>query len=130
VASRRGRRLAGASRKPVVWPCGGRSLLAESPAGYLNVTWQAPLVIACGAATSGVLQLPVLAAAFRRPSTRQIAEELACVNAIAVLLSPIAWEHYWVAWFPVLLALRVRARHGMSPWVRWSFVGAFNRSCS
>jgi alpha-1,2-mannosyltransferase len=103
----------------------GRYFLGESPAGYPNVTMDAVVVIACSAVTAGVLLLPLLVATLRRSSRDSVAQELACVNGLAVVISPIAWEHYWVAWFPVLLALRVGARDEGSRWARWSFwVGA------
>ena len=39
------------------------------------------------------------------------AEEMAIVLGLAVLLSPIAWDHYWVLFFPAfLLALVARER--------------------
>lgn len=101
----------------------GRYLLDEGPSGYPTVTADSVVIIACVAVTAAMLLVPLLIVAHRRRSGRSIAAELAVVNATAALLSPIAWEHYWVAWFPVFLALRVRARDGAStlPW--WLFWG-------
>lgn len=44
----------------------------------------------------------------RRRSRPDIAMELACVLTAAVLLSPIAWDHYWVLVLPALAALRAQ----------------------
>lgn len=99
----------------------GRYLLGEGPSGYGIVTGDAAVVLALTAVTGIVLVVPLLVLASRRASTERMCDELACVNAMAAVLSPIAWEHYWVAWFPVLFALRAHARDGRSKLARWSF---------
>ena len=44
-----------------------------------------------------------------------------CVSALAILVSPIAWEHYWVGFFPVFVLLLVQAwRSGPSWHSRWA----------
>jgi alpha-1,2-mannosyltransferase len=101
----------------------GRYLLGEGPAGYPTLTLERPLPLAFLAAglTAAVVVGPLLLSSWRhRASRRRLIEECACVNALAVLLSPIAWEHYWVAFFPVFLALGMRARGlGLPACVFW-----------
>ena len=91
----------------------------DGPAGYPDATWEATAVIALTALTAAVLTIPLLASAWRN-TPRRSTEELACVGALGALLSPIAWEHYWMAWFPVLFALRLRAGEG-SRMARYAF---------
>jgi hypothetical protein len=44
------------------------------------------------------------------------------VLALAVLLSPIAWDHYWVLMFPAFLFLALARDRGR--WARWVFWAA------
>jgi hypothetical protein len=58
-------------------------------------------VLLLSAAT--LLGLTVWVASSRVDRTTGLASGLALALAIAVLLSPIAWDHYWVLLFPVFL---------------------------
>jgi alpha-1,2-mannosyltransferase len=58
-------------------------------------------------AASAVLVLAVLCVAMTQSVQRVRSEELALVLAAGVLLSPIAWDHYWVLMFPAVLAVAV-----------------------
>ena len=102
----------------------GRYLLGEGPDGYPTLTSEQTLVFVLAGLTAVVLIVPLVRLLWRAPVPR-LAEELACVNAVAVLVSPIAWEHYWVAFFPPLVALSVRARQastsaGADAEARWA----------
>jgi Glycosyltransferase family 87 len=93
----------------------GRYLLGEGVGGYPVLTLDQPLVFLAAALTAGVVVWPLALSWCRHDaSPRRLIEECACVNALAVLLSPIAWEHYWIAFFPVFAALGLRAR-SLSP---------------
>jgi hypothetical protein len=96
----------------------GRYLPGEGAGGYPVLTLEQPLAFwaaALTALTALVVVGPLLLASWRHgASRRRLIEECACVNALAVLLSPIAWEHYWIAFFPVFAALGMRAR-GLRP---------------
>ena len=64
------------------------------------------------AASVGVV-LVVLFVASTRSLTRDshvIARELAMVTALAVLLSPVAWDHYWVLLLPAFLVANEETR--------------------
>jgi hypothetical protein len=52
-----------------------------------------------------VVILGWLARRMRSVAAPSLAEELALVLGCAVLLSPIAWDHYWVLMFPAFLAV-------------------------
>ena len=69
-----------------------------------------------------VLVAPLAAVLLRgRRTPRTLVEELVCVSALAILVSPIAWEHYWVGFFPVFVLLLVQAwRSGPSWHSRWA----------
>ena len=45
-----------------------------------------------------------------RRSRQALAEEMAVVLGLAVLVSPIAWDHYWVLFFPAVLLARTIQR--------------------
>lgn len=47
---------------------------------------------------------------------------IVAVLALAVLLSPIAWDHYWVLMFPAFFFLA--ASWDRAPWTRWVFWAA------
>lgn len=108
----------------------GRYLLGEGAEGYPVITFEQPLTLWAAALTAGVAIVPLMLAAWRYdPSRRRLIEEIACVNALAVLLSPIAWEHYWIAFLPVFAAIGIRARDRggssrLAAWVFWiGFIG-------
>jgi hypothetical protein len=93
----------------------GRYLLGEGVGGYPVLTLDRPLVFWAAALTAAVVIAPLLLSSWRHgASRRRLIEECACVNALAVLLSPIAWEHYWIAFFPVFAAIGMRA-YGLIP---------------
>lgn len=50
------------------------------------------------------------------------AREMALVLGLAVLISPIAWDHYWVLFFPAFYLLRVLGEEatGVAPRVFWT----------
>ena len=100
----------------------GRYLSEEGPDGYPNLTLDQPLVLWLVGATASVVVVPLAAALWRRrPSSAGLVEELMCVGALAILVSPIAWEHYWVGFFPLCLLLAVYAWRGGSSWQsRWA----------
>jgi alpha-1,2-mannosyltransferase len=74
------------------------------------------------AGVSAVLVLLVLAVAMPRRRQHVRAEELAMALAAAVLLSPIAWDHYWVLMFPAVLA--VAAARSRPAWVTCAVAAA------
>ena len=80
----------------------GRLTLPEAPGVF--AVWavaSAALVAFCG--------VNLGRGADDRPQS--LAEDMAVVLALAVLLSPIAWDHYWVLFFPAfLLVLSLRER--------------------
>jgi alpha-1,2-mannosyltransferase len=103
----------------------GRYLLGEDPTGYPTLTFEQPLVVGLAAATAGLAILPLIILLWRsRRTPSGLVEELVCVGALAILISPIAWEHYWLGFFPLFLLLYVYAeRRGswQSTWARLSF---------
>ena len=98
----------------------GRYLLGEGPDGYSFVTIEMTAVMVAATATAVALVAPLFLAAAQRVTERQV-DELVYVIAVSVLISPIAWEHYWVAWFPVMLALRAHGRAPDTGWARGAF---------
>jgi hypothetical protein len=108
----------------------GRYVLGEGAEGYPVITLDQPFAFWAAGLTAMVVAVPLMLSARRhRASRRRLIEECACVSALAVLLSPIAWEHYWVAFFPVFAALGMRAHEawdaergrsaGLAVWVFW-----------
>ena len=71
---------------------------------------------------SAVLVLLVSAVAMQRSRQRVGADELAMALAAGVLLSPIAWDHYWVLMFPAVLA--VAAVRSRAAWVTCAVAAA------
>ena len=61
------------------------------------------LTIAVSAAIACALVAVFIAAIRRAPSEAVVTRELAMVTVLAVLLSPIAWDHYWVLLLPAFL---------------------------
>lgn len=95
----------------------GRYLLGEDPTGYPTLTFHHTLVVGLAAATAGLVILPLAAVLWRASRSRAgLVEELVCVGALAILISPIAWEHYWLGFFPLFVLLYVYARRGGSSW--------------
>jgi alpha-1,2-mannosyltransferase len=100
----------------------GRYLLGETDNAYPVINSTASAVLVMAALTAVVTLAPIVLASTRRlTNKRALAEELACVSAIAVLISPIAWEHYWVAFFPVFVALGRRAFDDRNRWAAAAF---------
>jgi alpha-1,2-mannosyltransferase len=64
------------------------------------------------AASVGVVLVVLFVATTRRLARdrRVVARELAMVTALAVLLSPVAWDHYWVLLFPAFLVADAETR--------------------
>ena len=100
----------------------GRYVLGESPDGYATLTFAQPLVLWLVVATALLVIVPLAAVVWRSPrSPKALVDELACVTALAILLSPIAWEHYWVGFLPLFLVLAARAGRGEASWQsRWA----------
>jgi hypothetical protein len=95
----------------------GRYVLGEGPDGFPNLTIQAPMAIGLAVATALVVAAPLVVALVRvRPGRLQVVEELICVGALGILISPIAWEHYWVGFFPLFLVLAVYGWERPPPW--------------
>ena len=95
----------------------GRYLIGESPDGYETLTLAQPLVLSLVVGTALLVILPLAIVAWRRaPSTSALVEELACVGGLAILLSPIAWEHYWVGFLPLFLVLATHAAGARTSW--------------
>lgn len=92
----------------------GRYLFADSPSDDLLVTTAAGSVLLLTVLTLAIVWAPLVWAWIERRTSPPDAEELACAAAASTLVSPIAWEHYWVAWFPVFFALRRHAREHQS----------------
>lgn len=108
----------------------GRYLLGEGPDGYPTLTTDQTTVVMLAALTALLLIVPLVLVLRRRPaSVTGLAPEIACVNAIAVLVSPIAWEHYWVAFFPPLVVLaRSRRREArITFWVAFACFAVLSR---
>jgi hypothetical protein len=58
----------------------------------------------------------------RRPAGPLLYSQVAAVIALAVLLSPVAWDHYWVLMFPAFLFIHQRSRGaGVGPGVTIAF---------
>ena len=74
------------------------------------------------AATVGVLAvltLAWLAWRWRRTGPAALGIELALALALAVVSSPIAWDHYWVLMFPAFLAVYALDPRSRIRWVFW-----------
>jgi alpha-1,2-mannosyltransferase len=100
----------------------GRYLLGPTDDNYPVIDSPETAIVVMAGITAVVAFAPIAFAATRRLiSKRVLAEELACVSALAVLISPIAWEHYWVAFFPVLVALGRRAFEERCRWAAIAF---------
>lgn len=91
----------------------GHLLAAEHP--RIHLAWMA---IALG---SVVLTLWATGP-WRVRDERATPAGIVAVLALAVLLSPIAWDHYWVLMFPAFLFLAL-SWEGV-PWTRWVFWAA------
>ena len=99
----------------------GRYLVPEGLSGYPTVTLNDTTIMLCSAATLIVLWALLFVFTAQRGHHDRVPEQLAYVAAAATITSPIAWEHYFVAWFPVLLGLRLRARDDSSHVATWGF---------
>lgn len=103
----------------------GRYLLGDRSSDDLLVTTAAVGVLLLTIVTLAIAWAPLLWTWIARRTGPPDAEELACAVAASTLVSPIAWEHYWVAWFPVFFGLRRRAREHGSRWAGSAFwIGA------
>ena len=69
------------------------------------------LTIAIAASLAAVLVVLFVASTWRLTRDADVvARELAMVTALAVLLSPVAWDHYWVLLFPAFLVADAETR--------------------
>ena len=100
----------------------GRYVYGEDPGGYAMLTTSQPVVLWLVVATALIVLAPLALVAWRgRPSAHRLIEELACVSALAILVSPIAWEHYWTGFFPIcLLLVRYASDAGPVSQTRWA----------
>ncbi len=68
----------------------------------------------------GLVALTLLATGpWRVRDERATPAGIVAMVTLAVLLSPIAWDHYWVLMFPAFLFLALSWEVG--PWTRWAF---------
>ena len=86
---------------------------------------EGPVLIAyCLVAALLLLALTIVSLRMRRPSIATITIQLYAAIAVAVLLSPIAWDHYWVLMLPALVVLHdsrnPRLLGAAGPVVFWS----------
>jgi Glycosyltransferase family 87 len=86
---------------------------------------EGPVRIAYGVvAVLMLLALTIVSLRTRRPSIATIIIQLYAAIAVAVLLSPIAWDHYWVLMLPALVVLHdsrnPRLLGAAGPVVFWS----------
>src|SRR5262249_21182424 len=96
------------------WPT---RLQNQSIYAAIHRVW--PESAAAVALVTGVTAVLVLSVAWRRRDHANVtADEIALATAASVLLSPIAWDHYWVLMFPALLVLASTASRGA-----WIIVG-------
>ena len=83
----------------------GPSSASVDPAG-VRVGAEAPLTIILFGALAVLLAaalVVIIVRTPRRPSA--VPTEVAAVTVLAILLSPIAWDHYWTLMFPAFLIL-------------------------
>ena len=78
-----------------------------------------PMAMAIFAIVALLLAMPlVISIVARSPGRTTVALEITAVTVLAVLLSPIAWDHYWTMLFPAFLIVydsrdpRLRGRAG------------------
>jgi len=72
---------------------------------FIHQAEGAVLIAYCLVAAVLVLTLIIVSTRTRRPAIATITIQLYASIAIAVLLSPIAWDHYWVLMLPGLVVL-------------------------
>jgi alpha-1,2-mannosyltransferase len=91
-----------------------------------------PLPYWLAAGTSAALLVALLAIVVRaRPAAADAPAQMSATLALAVLMSPIAWEHYWVLMFPAFYVLYDRAtsrRQRVGFWVCAVLVSGFSRA--
>ncbi len=91
-----------------------------------------PLPYWIAAAVSGALLVALIAVVLRTRSCAANAPAgMSATLALAVLASPIAWEHYWVLMFPAFDVVddRARSRAGrVTFWICAAMVSAFSRA--
>ena len=112
------------------WPVRGnnQSLIAaidryvNGPSGGGVRDARGTVVVVYGVAAALMLVSALwTAVACRTPARPTLVIQLAAVTCLAVLLSPIAWDHYWLLTFPAFLIL-----FGSAPWLgRTGRYGAF-----
>ncbi len=100
-----------ANSAPVAWTQLGSNQSLAALATRLHLGGAAVAVLDLGCLALGILAL-------RRPKVADGAfEELAVVGLVAVLLSPIAWVHYFLFALPVwIIALRLPSRQRARAW--------------
>jgi len=87
---------------------------------FLRIAPDAARWLALASAAALIAVLAVVALRRRTADPSHIERELALVLAVAVLISPIAWDHYWVLMFPAILAVYPSPD---SPRTRWVIFG-------
>lgn len=72
----------------------------------VRVAAEAPLTAALFAAVAVTLLLILFVTVLRTPRAQAtVPVEIASVTVLAILLSPIAWDHYWTMMFPAFLII-------------------------
>ncbi len=83
----------------------GLSPASVDPAG-VRVGADAPLTIILFGAVAVLLVAALVVMLVRTPRrTSSVPAELGAITVLAILLSPIAWDHYWTLLFPAFLIL-------------------------
>ena len=90
----------------------------------VRVAAEAPAAATIFAGVAVVLLLIQFVTLLRTPRARRaVPVEIASVTVLAILLSPIAWDHYWTMMFPAFLIIYGsgdrRLLGSAAPWLFW-----------
>ena len=93
-------------------------------ASGVRVAAEVPVAATIFAGVAVVLLLIQFVTLLRTPRARRaVPVEIASVTVLAILLSPIAWDHYWTMMFPAFLIIYGsgdrRLLGGAAPWLFW-----------
>ena len=105
------------------WPARFHNQSLIAAVDRLTGAWNAPGIRTAGEAPVVVVGFAVIACAlvslaiivFSRHEwhVRRVPNEIASVVVLSILLSPIAWDHYWVLLFPAFLLVRYGAHRAL-----------------
>jgi alpha-1,2-mannosyltransferase len=84
---------------------------------FLRIAPDAARWLSAAGAAALIAVLALVAMRRRTAGPSDIGRELALVLAAAVLISPIAWDHYWVLMFPAILAMHPSAHARRTAWL-------------